>query len=175
MSFFASMNVNASGLTAQRLRMDVISQNIANATTTRTAEGGPYRRKSVVLQSVPDSQNFGNFLDNALEINRLTQGTNGSDRIPSHVTRNNEVINSHENTGGVRVAQIREDETPGPLVYDPSHPHANEEGYVEMPNVNIVYEMVNMMSASRSYEANMTALSTTRAMISRTLEIGQSL
>ena len=174
MSFFAAMNTSASGLTAQRLRMDVIAQNIANATTTGTPEGGPYRRKTVIMNSVP-MQQFDDVLDQALAQNRLTQGRRAFDRFESV----QDIVTRYQNPdgdmiGGVQVTSIRTDHTPGPLVYDPTHPHANEEGYVEMPNVNIVYEMVNMMSASRSYEANMTALSTTRSMITSTLQISQA-
>lgn len=174
MSFFNAMNVSASGLTAQRLRMDVIAQNIANATTTGTPEGGPYRRKTVIMDSIP-MQRFDDVLDSALSMNPLTQGRRGFSRFNEVA----DLVKYYQNPlgdrpGGVQVSNIRTDFTEGPLVYDPTHPHANEEGYVEMPNVNIVYEMVNMMSASRSYEANMTALSTTRAMITSTLQISQS-
>ena len=174
MSFFNAMNTSASGLTAQRLRMDVIAQNIANATTTGTPEGGPYRRKTVIMDSVP-MQRFDDVLDSALARNQLTQGRrafNRFDDVADLVKRHQNPMGNHP--GGVQVTQIRTDHHPGPLVYDPTHPHAREDGYVEMPNVNIVYEMVNMMSASRSYEANMTALSTTRAMITSTLQISQA-
>lgn len=176
MSFFSTMNASASGLTTQRLRMDVISQNIANATTTRTAEGGPYQRKSIIMESVP-SQSFGNALDEALNQNSLSRGRNG--RLGFENVNNAIARAAGEDTdgpvaGGVRVAEIHTDETDGPLVFDPNHPDANEDGYVQMPNVNVVFEMVNMMSASRSYEANLTAINTTRSLITRTLEIGQT-
>lgn len=171
MSFFNAMNTSASGLTAQRLRMDVISQNIANANTTRTAEGGPYRRQSVILEPVP-IQSFADQLDTALAANTLTQGRQRFEQVNDLVMRHRSP--QGEQHGGVRVSNINTDTTPGPLVYDPTHPHANADGYVEMPNVNIVTEMVNMMGASRSYEANITAMNTTRSLISRTLEIGQS-
>ena len=174
MSFFNSMNTAASGLTAQRMRMDVIAQNIANATTTQTPEGGPYRRKAVIMDAVP-KQRFDDVLDSALAQNQLTQGRRGFDRFE----RVDDIVTRHqsfhaERPSGVQITEIRTDNTPGPLVFDPGHPHANADGYVEMPNVNIVYEMVNMMSASRSYEANMTALSTTRSMITSTLQIAQA-
>lgn len=175
MSFFSTLNTSASGLTAQRLRMDVISQNIANATTTRTAEGGPYKRKSVILETVP-SQSFDNILDDALNANPLSRGREGRlgfERVNAAIERA-AGNNTDEDPAGVRVTQIHTDETDGPLVFDPSHPDANEDGYVEMPNVNVVFEMVNMMSASRSYEANLTAINTTRSLITRTLEIGQT-
>ncbi len=146
MSFFDSLNITASALTAQKLRMDVISENIANVDTTRTAAGGPYKRKAVIFQERPNSM-FTDALDG--EIGKIQQGK------------------------GVRVSQVVEDETPGALVYDPSHPDANADGYVRKPNVNIVEEMVNMISASRSYEANITAMTTAKTMTAKTLEIGK--
>ena len=146
MSFFGSMDTSASGMTAQRLRLDVISQNIANANTTRTEEGGAYKRKGVIFESVNESPSFGQVLGSY---------TGGSNK-------------------GVRVAQIVTDETPCPVVYNPTHPDANAEGYVEMPNVNTVDEMVNMISASRSYEANVTAFNAMKAVASKALEIGKS-
>jgi flagellar basal-body rod protein FlgC len=145
MSFFGSMNTTASGLTAQRLRMDVISQNIANVDTTRTPEGGPYRKKEVLFESINSSSNFNNILQSYMK------------------GKNN----------GVRVARIVEDNSEPPVVYNPSHPDANEQGYVSMPNVNIIDEMVNMISASRSYEANVTAFNSMKEMMTKALEIGK--
>lgn len=147
MSFFGSLDTSASGLTAQRLRLDVISQNMANASTTRTEEGGPYKKKSVVFEQVQNesSNSFSSIL------NKKRQSGNN----------------------GVRVAQIVEDESEGSLVYNPIHPDANEEGYVEMPNVNIIDEMVNMISASRSYEANVNSFNSMKAMFTKALEIGK--
>jgi len=176
MSFFNAMNTSASGLTAQRVRMDIISQNIANATTTRTPEGGPYRRKTAIFETVPP-QRFDDILDDALARNTLTRGRQNFDQVNEFIERANDastLTGPFSEPGGVRVSRIATDHRPGPTVYDPTHPHANAEGYVEMPNVNIVYEMVNMMSASRSYEANITAINTTRQLIARTLEIGQA-
>jgi len=148
MSFFNSMNISATGLTAQRLRMDVISQNIANVSTTRTSDGSPYKRKTVVFQEMKSNEPFSSVLGRA--------------------------VKRGDNMGlGVRVQKIAEDESPGIKSYDPSHPDADNEGYVTMPNVNIVEEMVNMISASRSYEANITAINNTKAMLSKTLEIGR--
>ena len=176
MSFFNSLNISASGLTAQRARMDVISQNIANANTTITAEGTPYRRQAVVLQSSsPNGNNFDNFIDRAIN----PVGARNINPIRNEVAH--VIASANERSGradfipsGVSVTRIHTDNTPGPLVHDPAHPHADENGYVRMPNVNVVYEMVNMISASRSYEANITAISTTRNLINRTLEIGQA-
>lgn len=147
MSFFGMLDTSASGLTAQRLRLDVISQNMANASTTRTEDGGVYKRKTVVFEQIQNDVNA-NF---SAVLNKKKQ--NGSN--------------------GVRVAQIVEDQSEGSLVYDPSHPDANAEGYVEMPNVNVIDEMVNMISASRSYEANVNAFNSTKAMFTKALEIGK--
>ncbi|WP_058485149.1 flagellar basal body rod protein FlgC [Defluviitalea phaphyphila] len=145
MSFFNAMNISASGLTAQRLRMDVISQNIANVNTTRTESGEPYRRKTVLFEEKKDYVSFDSILKN--QINSF----NGS---------------------GVRVTDIVEDDSDFQLVYDPEHPDADENGYVRMPNVNIIEEMVNMISANRSYEANVTAMNTNKSMALKALEIG---
>lgn len=147
MSFFDSMNISATGLTAQRLRMDVISENIANVSTTRTSDGGPYKRKTVLFQEIQEKDTFSSLFKDATR--RVNQGM------------------------GVRVSKIATDDSPGILSYDPSHPDADEEGYVRMPNVNIVEEMVNMISASRSYEANVTAIGSTKSMIAKTLELGR--
>ncbi|MDR2903397.1 MAG: flagellar basal body rod protein FlgC [Clostridiales bacterium] len=147
MGFFNTMDISASGLTAQRLRMDVLSQNIANADTTRTENGGPYRRKIILFQEKENSYPFNSFFNDAMS--RAVSGN------------------------GVRVSRIVEDESPGPQIYEPSHPDADENGYVTKPNVNIVEEMVNMISASRSYEANITAINNTKAMIAKTLEISR--
>ena len=146
MSFFNSMNVSASGLTAQRARMDIHAQNLANIDTTRTAEGGPYQRRVVVFEERREGANsFSTIFDRVMR------------RQPSGE--------------GVRVHSIVTDETPGPMVYDPGHPDANEQGYLLRPNVNVVGEMVNMISASRSYEANITSINVTRTMMNKTLEI----
>lgn len=149
MSFFDSMNVSATGMTAQRLRMDTISQNIANVNTTKGDDGQAYRRKTVVFQEINDGKNFRSHL------NRYMQKSN------------------QPTSGGVKVRQIIEDNSPLTQVYDPSHPDANEQGYVEMPNVNVVEEMTNLISANRSYEANITAFNATKAMAAKALEIGR--
>ena len=143
---FNALNISATGLTAQRLRMDIISQNIANINTTRTSEGGPYKRKVTVFQEIPD-QNFNSIFRNTL--NRTALGA------------------------GVRVSEIAPDNAPGGSVYEPGHPDADADGYVAMPNVNVIEEMVDMISASRSYEANITALNSSKAIIAKTMEIGR--
>lgn len=146
MSFLSSIDISASGLTAQRLRLDVISQNIANINTTRTDQGGPYRRKAVIFEQKNSVEPFANVLAQS---------------------RQSQV------KGGVRVSSIEEDNTPFTMQFDPSHPDADEEGYVAMPNVNVVSEMVNMISASRSYEANVTAMNAMKSMAVKALEIGR--
>lgn len=150
MSFFNSLNTSATALTAQSLRMDIISQNMANIDTTRTANGGPYKRKTVIFREISNDKNtFKHMFDTAL---------------------NNEPNNSFS---GVKVEKIAVDNTEGPKEYNPNHPDADENGYVEKPNVNVVEEMVNMISANRAYEANITAVNVTKGMINRTLEIGK--
>lgn len=151
MSMFTSMTTTSSALTSQRLRMDVVSSNMANAETTRSTyvngEWQPYRRKAVVLQSKED-RSFSNFL------NKAVGQTSGEGN-------------------GVQVTKILEDETPFELVYNPDHPDANEEGYVEMPNVDPLREMVDLMSTTRSYEANVTVLNASKGMLMKALEIGK--
>jgi flagellar basal-body rod protein FlgC len=145
MSFFSSMNVSATGLTAQRLRMDVISQNIANVNTTKTKNGGPYKRKVLLFEEQKGNE-FQKMLDNSLE---------------SYAS------------SGVKVSKIIEDTKPLKKIYDPSHPEADKSGYVLLPNVDTVEEMVNMISANRSYEANVTALNAAKSMAMKALEIGK--
>ncbi|HWQ78049.1 MAG TPA: flagellar basal body rod protein FlgC [Anaerovoracaceae bacterium] len=144
MDYLSSLNISGSGLTAQKLRMDVISQNIANAETTRTENGTPYRRKMTVLASM-DEGSFRNELEKASKVQ----------------------------TGGVKVESVIEDQSPLVPVYNPNHPDADEEGYVMMPNVNTAQEMIDMLGASRAYEANVTAFNATKSMILRALEIGR--
>ena len=146
MSMFGGLEISGSALTAQRLRMNVTAENIANAETTKGADGNPYRRKEVTLQSVGQAGTFGSQLSRAM-------GTSGV--AP----------------GGVQATEITEDQTNGKLVYDPGHPDANEEGYVRMPNVDTVTEMVDLIDAQRAYEANVTAMSASKQMFAKTLEI----
>lgn len=141
-----SLNISASGLTAQRLRMDIISENIANIDTTKTESGGPYKRKMVVFAS--KGQN--NFKD--ILVKNLTD--------PKYM-------------GGVEATQIVEDEEGFKLVYDPEHPDADADGYVKMPNVDTLKETVDMMEAYRAYQANITALNTAKQMAVKALEIGR--
>lgn len=148
MSFFDAINVAASGLTAERVRMDVTSENLANAQTTDGPNGQPYRRQEVALQQI-GSPSFGSELAGALGSN----GTNSS------------------SAGGVDVEGIVEDPTPDQLVYDPGHPGANAQGYVRMPNVNSVTEMTDLISESDSYQADVTAMNTAKTMYSSTLQL----
>jgi flagellar basal-body rod protein FlgC len=150
MSFFGALDVSASGLTASRVRMDVVAENLANAETTRGPNGGPYRRKEVVLQSV-GGQGFQSALQSAVG---NVPGMGGS-----------------QQAGGVQVAGIVTDNTAPRMVYDPSHPDANAQGYVAMPNVNPVTEMVDLISSSRTYEANVTAMQTAKSMFSKTFDL----
>lgn len=153
MSIFQGLHASASALTTQRLRMDVISSNMANVDTTRArmvdGEWQPYRRKTVSLQ--PQGEQFSSFLGAAIGSSKT--GSVGQ---------------------GVRVSRIREDvETPFKPVFDPEHPDADEQGYVHMPNVDPLREMVDLMSATRSYEANVTVLNANKSMLMKALEIGK--
>ena len=146
MSMFGGMEISASGLTAQRLRMDVTAENLANAQTTKGADGQPYRRKEVVLREISQG-GFGAQLTAAM-------GTGAKSR-----------------PGGVEVAEIATDQTAGKMVYDPSHPDANAQGYVQMPNVDTVTEMVDLIDSSRAYEANVTAMQASKQMFTKTLDL----
>lgn len=150
---FNSLNISASALTSQRLRMDVTSSNIANASTTRgsfvNGEWEPYRRKMVVME--PREKNFNEVLLSKME------------KQPSGQTT----------LQGVRVTGIVEDQTPFKMVHDPTHPDANAEGYVSLPNVDLSKEMVDLLSASKAYEANITAFNTGKSMMLKALEIGR--
>ena len=143
MSFLQSLNISASGLTAQRARMDIISENIANIDTTRTEEGGPYRRKMVVFKTSNDFKDM--------------------------MVKN---LNEYD-PGGVEVAEIIEDNSEFKPVYNPEHPDADEFGYVSMPNVDSLKETVDIMEAFRAYQANVTALNTVKQMAIKALEIGR--
>ena len=143
MSVFGAMDVSASGMTAQQLRTDIISQNIANVNTTRDENGKVYKRKTVVFEE-----------KSYLTFNESLQYATG------HIGK------------GVKVTEIVEDPSEGNKVYDPSHPDADQDGYVTYPNVNTVTEMTNMIDATRAYEANVTVLNSTKGMALKALEIG---
>ena len=146
MDFFSSLDVSSSALKAERTRMNLIAGNMANANSTRTAEGGPYKRKDAVFTALqPDSPSFGQTLSS------LGAGS----------------------PEGVEVTSIIEDQSPPRLQYDPTHPDADAKGFVAMPNVNIIEEMADMITASRAYEANITAAQAAKAMAMKTLELGR--
>lgn len=145
MGMFDAIDAAASGLSAERLRMDVVAENLANAQTTRGADGKPYQRKSVSLQ---EAQGAGSSFD-ALLSGRMSGTT------------------AH----GVEVAGIVADTSPGKKVYDPGHPDADANGYITLPNVNPVTEMVDLITAQRAYEANVTAMQTAKTMFNRTLDL----
>lgn len=149
MRLSTGFDISASALSAQRLRMDVISSNIANAETTRgsfvNGQFQPYKRKMVVME--PMQQSFSSVLSSQLGGSSAAQG--------------------------VKVTKIKEDHSPNKLIYNPTHPDADANGYVNMPNVDVTKEMVDMISATRSYEANVTALNATKSMFVKALEIGK--
>lgn len=144
MSFFKAMNISSSGLAAQRVRMNVLSSNLANANTTRTPEGGPYKREDVVFSATNVSE-FENMLDEdwGTELKKV------------------QVVDIHKDTKAPR------------MVLDPSHPDANADGYVAMPNIQTMTEMVNMIAATRAFEANTTALNSAKTMANTAIEIGR--
>ncbi|MFZ0382138.1 MAG: flagellar basal body rod protein FlgC [Solirubrobacteraceae bacterium] len=149
MSFFDAISVAASGLTAERVRMDVTSENLANADTTQGANGQPYQEQEVQLQTV-GSNSFSDMLSGAMG------GGTSSNSVPA---------------GGVEVTGIVNSSTPDQDVYDPGSPGANAQGYVKMPNVNPVNEMVDMIDESRSYESDVTAMNTAKEMFEKTLDL----
>lgn len=143
--FFDSLDVSASALSAERSRMDTISSNLANAQTTRSPEGGPYRRKDVVFEAQP-TRSFASVLEGQMG------------EVPLHQ---------------VRVAEVVSDPNPPKLIHNPEHPDANADGDVAYPNINTMEEMVNLITASRTYEANVTAINVSRGMMNKALEIGR--
>lgn len=145
MDLFTSMQTSSTALTAERTRMNLVSSNLANANTTRTSEGGPYRRKDAVFTATPVPGGFGSTLYRA----------------------------AREQIRQVTVTEIREDQKPPRMQFDPSHPDADQQGYVAMPNVNVVEEMADMINATRAYEANVMAAQAAKNMALKTLEIGR--
>jgi flagellar basal-body rod protein FlgC len=144
--FLSGFRIGGSGMAAQRMRMNTISSNIANINTTRTPEGGPYRRKDVVFEAIPDAKSFGDIIG---------------------------VTDPKQDFNRVQVTDVVYDKKAPLLKYDPTHPDANSDGYVALPNVNLMEEMTNMIQASRSYEANVQAIQTTKDMALSALEIGR--
>ncbi len=144
--FLTGMRISSSGMAAQRMRMNTISSNIANINTTQTPEGGPYRRKDVVFESMVDAKNFGEIVSST---------------------------NPHGNFQRVQVTDVVSDTKAPIMKYEPNHPDANEEGFVAYPNINLMEEMTNMIQATRSYEANVSALQASKDMALSALEIGR--
>lgn len=145
MSIFNSINISTSALTAEKTRIDIIAKNMANVNTTRSTGGMPYRRQMAVFEENKD-RSFANQLKNSM---------------------------TKFNGKGVKISKIVEDDAPFKLVYEPGHPDADENGYVKMPNVDIMKEMVDLISAQRSYDANITAINASKSMLSKALEIGR--
>ncbi|QJB57260.1 flagellar basal body rod protein FlgC [Pseudodesulfovibrio sp. zrk46] len=145
MDFMTALDIGASGLKAQRANLNVISMNMANMRTTKTMEGGPYRRKSVSFEATPVYSPF----DTAMR-----------DKL-------------NQNLQGVKVLGVTADERPFKQVYDPHHPDANDQGYVFYPDINVVEEMTNMMNATRGYESNVQTITAVKQMFQRALQIGQ--
>lgn len=145
MDILSGMRVSASGMAAQRMRMNTINSNIANVHTTRTPEGGPYRRKDVVLESMPDARSFGEVL--------TTQPQKDIERV--------------------QVTDVTVDRKAPLMKYEPDHPDANEDGYVAYPNINLMEEMANMIMTTRAYEANVSAMNATKDMAMTSLELGR--
>lgn len=148
MSFLRALDISASGMTAQRMRLDIAAENVVNINTTRTENGDTYRRKMAVFEPIS-----GNSFDKVLR--------SAAARQKQHAA------------GGVRVAEIVEDERPFQMVYDPDHPDANEDGYVAMPNVDLLKETVDSMAATRAYDANLTVFNMVKNMATKALEIGR--
>ncbi|SCG83457.1 Flagellar basal-body rod protein flgC [Proteiniborus sp. DW1] len=146
MKIFKSIDISATGMTAERTRMEIIAKNIANANVTRTSSGTPYRRQKVVFKQNETSP-FSVYLS--------------------------KYSNKLHNAKGVKVSEIIEDQTPFKQIYEPGHPDADDNGYVQMPNVDITTEMVDMISATRAYEANMSAINSSKNMALKALEIGR--
>lgn len=145
MDFFSAMNIGASALSAERTRMNLISSNLANVNSTRTPEGGPYKRKDAVFSATPVENSFARALDGAVG-REISQ---------------------------VEIQQLVEDQSPPRMEYDPGHPDADAKGYVAMPNINVIEEMADMISATRTYEANVTAVQAAKSMALKTLDIGK--
>jgi flagellar basal-body rod protein FlgC len=145
MDIMTGMRVSASGLAAQRMRMNTISSNIANVNTTRTPEGGPYRRKDVVMEAMPEAKSFGEILTSQPQ----------------------------RDIARVQVTDVAVDRKAPLMKYEPDHPDANEDGYVAYPNINIMEEMANMIQATRAYEANISAMNMTKDMAMSSLELGR--
>jgi flagellar basal-body rod protein FlgC len=148
MDLFRIFGITGAGMSAQRSRMSVVAGNLANTETTRTPEGGPYKRRDVIFQAVPVGERFSDFV---------------AETDPE----------SPQGLLTVKVTGIEPSQRPPRKVFDPNHPDASPDGYVSLPDINVMEEMVDMMSAARSYEANLTAFNTTKSLIRRLLDLGR--
>jgi flagellar basal-body rod protein FlgC len=162
MNYLNALNISGSGMTAQKLRMDIMAQNIANSDVTRTQTGGAYRRRLVVLQSIDEGGFKAELMKQASIPNPVKY------KAPHSLLKTGDA-----NSGGVKVARIFEDQSELVPVYDPTHPDADDDGYVYMPNVNRTEELINMMAATRAYSANITMFNATKSMINSALSIGR--
>lgn len=171
MGLFDAIDIAGSGLTAERVRMDVTSENLANAQTTKTATGGPYQRQEVLLQQVPGGQgSFAGTLAGAMQQPAGTEGI-ANPVQPGEGALEQGASSTGGPAGGVAVAGIVNDTTPDKLVYDPGNPEADAKGYVKMPNVDTVTEMVDLISESRTYQSDVTAMQTAKSMFNATLTL----
>ncbi|MBD3321481.1 MAG: flagellar basal body rod protein FlgC [Chitinivibrionales bacterium] len=162
---FSGLKISASGLRAQRVRQNVISSNLANVETTRTAKGGPYRRQYVVFESGTDTRDV-RMINKKVALNGNATKENHLPIPAKNFPRDERFFGN-----GVEVAEIREDSRPPKMVYDPSHPDADEQGYVAMPNVNTIEEMTDMIAATRAYEANVTAFNAMKSMLQQASQL----
>jgi flagellar basal-body rod protein FlgC len=161
---FTGLEISASGMRAQRIRQNTISSNLANAETTRTAEGGPYRRQYVTLEAQSNKRDT-RILNPTVALHGITTHSNHIPIPSSNFPRDERFFGR-----GVEVMEIRSDSRPPRLEYDPGHPDADEDGYVAMPNVNVIEEMTDMISATRAYEANSTAFNAIKGMLTQALQ-----
>lgn len=167
LNLFAAMDISASGMSVQRQRLNVIASNMANVTTTRTPEGGPYRRQEVIMREAPPVFEY--------QVPPPKRYLLGYQTDPSHFFIPGIPPLAEERIGhGAQVDYIHQDTTPPRMIFDPDHPDADENGYVAMPNIDIITEMVDMISATRAYEANVTALNASKNMALRAMDIGRA-
>ncbi len=162
---FSGLNISASGMRAQRMRQNAISSNLANVETTRTPNGGPYRRQFTVFEAQSDSR------DVSILNQRVALWGSRTSSAHMQVPASNFPRDERFFGNGVHVAEIRQDQRPPKMVHDPAHPDADENGYVAMPNINVVQEMAEMIAATRAYEANATAFDATKSMLMQALQM----
>lgn len=158
-----SIQISSKGLSVQRARMDAVAQNIANAEVTQTPEDGPYRRRRILVAADKLEGGFEKILHSAKTMLVRTH--------EAHAPGKKTEISHHSELSGVQMKEVKESDTDFKLIYDPTHPDADGEGYVKMPNIEVITEMVDMMLAARAYEANTTAIAASKKMITDTLDI----